>query len=70
MHSPSSPAALVAGRHTRARDAVTRSGPPCGTVNTKGSGWPGSAKWAASSSTTTRGSPTVRRLARVLGGPM
>jgi hypothetical protein len=38
MRSPSSPAAPVAGRHTRARNAVTRSGPPCGAVNTKASG--------------------------------
>ena len=63
MRRPSTPAALGAGRHTRARNPVTRSGPPCGAVNTKLSGSPGSARWAASSSTTNRGSPTVRRLA-------
>jgi hypothetical protein len=28
MRRPSTPAALVAGRHTRARNPVTRSGPP------------------------------------------
>ena len=38
IRSPSRPAALVAGRHTRARNAVTRSGPPCGALNTKASG--------------------------------
>jgi hypothetical protein len=41
-----------------------------GAVNTKLSGSPGSARCAASSSTTNRGNPTVRRLARVLGGPL
>ena len=69
MRSPSRPAVVVAGRQTRARNAVTRSGPPCGAVNTKASGSPAPARWAASSSTTKRGSPTVRRLARVFGGP-
>jgi hypothetical protein len=49
MRSPSSPDALVAGRHTRARNAVTHSGPPCGAVNTKASGSSRPARWAASS---------------------
>jgi uncharacterized membrane protein len=30
--------ALFAGRHTRARKTITRSGPPCGAVNTNAFG--------------------------------
>ena len=37
MRSPSRPAALVAGRHTRARNPLTRNGPPWGAVNTSSS---------------------------------
>jgi hypothetical protein len=69
MRSPSRPAALVAGTQKRARKLGTRSGPPMGAVKTWLFGLSCAVRWARSSRTTKGGSPTVRRLARVLGGP-
>jgi hypothetical protein len=70
MRRPSTPAALVAGRHTPSPE----SGHPQRAILRRGEHEalrsPRSTRWAASSSTTNRGSPTVRLLARVLGGPM
>jgi hypothetical protein len=67
--APGRPAARVAGRQMRLRNAVTRSGPPADERNTGSVGRPGARRCSASSSTTRPGSPIRRRLARVLGGP-
>jgi hypothetical protein len=69
MRRPCRPAALVAGTQKRARKLGTRGGPPPGAVKTWLLGRLAAARCASSSRTTKGGSPTVRRPARVLGGP-